>query len=87
MSFSLAQFLLSQTKQHNGHLQCEMAGLSVEDGIEICKELEELFDNKSSFTVQLWTTGGFTIYQMDYWENLEHPLGHTDRMILSVSNP
>lgn len=84
MSFSFAQFLLNQTKQCNGHLQAEAKGISVEEGLEICRELEELTDKRSCFTLQLWTCGGFTLYQMDFWKQGVHPLGHIDRIILSV---
>lgn len=86
MSFSFAEFLLSQTKQYNGHLQCEVSGLSIEDGIEICKELEEFCGKKKSFTLEVWTDGGFCIHEMDYWEKDEHVNGDRNRMILSVSN-
>lgn len=84
MSFSFAQFLLNQIKEVNGHCQTEVKGLSIEEGLEICKELEELTNKQSSFTLQLWTCGGYTLYQMDFWKQGEHPLGHVDRLILSV---
>ncbi len=84
-TFSFAQFLLSSLKEYNGHLQHEATGISVEDGLNICKELETLTDNNYSFVLQLWTCGGYTIYQVDYWKRSEHILGDTDRMILSVS--
>lgn len=84
MSFSFAEFLLNQTKQCNGHLQAEAKGISIEDGFNICKELEELTNKQSSFTLQLWTCGRYTLYQMDFWRQGEHPLGHVDRMILRV---
>lgn len=84
MSFSFAEFLLNQTKQCNGHLQAEVKGLSVEEGLEICKELEELTNKQSSFTLQLWTCGGYALYQMGCWKQDAHPLGHVDKLILSV---
>lgn len=84
MSFSFANFLLSQTREHNGHMQASATGMSIEDGLALCRELEELTDKRSCFTLQLWTCGGFTLYEMDVWKQGEHPLGHIDKMILSV---
>lgn len=85
MSFSFAQFLLNQTKECNGHLQTETTGLSVNDALVICKELEKLTDHQNAFTIELWTDGSYTIYQMDFWEMGQHPLGHINRMILGVN--
>lgn len=85
MSFSFAKFLLNQTEDCNGHFQCEASGISIEDGIELCRELEELTDKQWSFTLEVWTCGGYTIYQMDYWKRNEHILGDVNRMVLSVN--
>lgn len=85
MSFSFASFLLNQTKHYNGHFQCETTGLPLEDALLICKELEELTNHEHSFTVELWTDGSYTVYQVDYWEPQEHVLGHRNRIILGVS--
>lgn len=85
MSFSFAEFLLSQTKQCNGHLQAEAKGISIEEGLEICRELEELTNHEHSFTIELWTDCSYTIYEVDYWEPQEHILGHRNRIILGVS--
>lgn len=70
---------------YNQHFQTELSSLSVEDGITICKSLEKYVEHEHSFVMELWTSGGFTIYQKDYWATGEHTLGHKDRMILAVS--
>lgn len=85
MTFSLAQFILKTTDNKKyQHLQHEVKGLSVEDGLQICKDLEELTDRNDSFTLQLWTDGSFAVYRMNYWTPGEHILGHTDQLVLSV---
>jgi len=82
---TLAEFLLNAKHEYNGHKQTEVSGLSVKKGLKLCKELEEITDNKYSFTMELWTDGSYTIHQMDYWKKGEHILGDTNRMILGVS--
>lgn len=86
MKFSFAQFLLNSTNIYNGHIQTETKGIPVEQGLVICKDLEELTDHKYSFTLELWTDGSYTIHQMDYWKKGEHILGDVNRMICGVSN-
>lgn len=83
---SLAEFLLNTKHEYNGHLQTEIKGLSIKKGVRLCKELEQYTNDKYSFVLEVWTTGGFSIYQKDYWKPGEHPLNHLDRMILGVSN-
>lgn len=66
---NVAQFLLNIKNEHNGHKQTEIRGLSVEEGIHICRELEKEFDNKVSFTLELWTDGTFTIWEKNEFDN------------------
>lgn len=83
----LPEWLLDtgERTMYNQHFQTELSSLSVEDGITICKSLEKYVEHEHSFVMELWTSGGFTIYQKDYWATGEHTLGHEDRMILAVS--
>jgi hypothetical protein len=85
MSFSFAQFVLNTTYEYNHHKACEVNGLSIEQGLEICKELEELSNKTHSFVLELYTDGGFSLYRKDFWKKGEHPLGHLDQLILSVT--
>lgn len=62
---NLAQFLLRLDNEYNGHKQTEIKGLSVEDGMEICKLLEKEFDGNVSFTLEWWSDGCFTVWQKD----------------------
>jgi hypothetical protein len=62
---SLAAVLLKMDNQYNGHYQTTITGLTLEQGIEICKGLEEHTDNKHSFVLELWTCGNYTIYKKD----------------------
>lgn len=82
--FSFANFLLNQTNVYNGHFQATISGMSVEDALLICKELEDL--TESMFVVELWSDGSYTIYQKDFWKVGQRLDGQTDRMILSVEN-
>lgn len=83
---TLAEFLLKTKDEYNGHLQTQVKGLSIKKGVHLCKELEEYTNDKHSFVLEVWSDGNYTIYQKDYWKAGEHPLGHTDRIILGVGN-
>lgn len=78
----LAKFLLNLDNQYNGHYQTEIKGLSLKKALKLCKELEEYTNDGSSFVVEVWTDGCFTIYRKDFF-----PEGNQtgrDQMILSV---
>ena len=80
---NFAKFLLETENEYEGHKQTEIKGLSIEDGIALCKELEEL-EPEYSFVLELWTDGNYTIYQKSFFEE-GNPTGR-DRMILGVDN-
>ena len=62
---SLAELLLKMGSQYNGHFQTTVSGLTLEQGMEICKQLEEYTDGQYSFVLELWTCGNYTIYKKD----------------------
>lgn len=62
---SLAELLLKMDNQYNSHYQTVISGLTLQQGIDICKELEEYTGGKESFVIELWTCGVFTIYKKD----------------------
>lgn len=62
---NIAKLLLSIDNMYNGHYQTTIKGLTVEQGMEICRLLEKEFDNQESFVLELWTDGNFTIYKKD----------------------
>ena len=78
---NFAKFLLETENEYAGHKQTEIKGLSIEDGVALCKELEEL-EPEYSFVLELWSDGNYTIYQKDFFEE-GNPTGR-DRMILGV---
>ncbi len=80
---NVAELLMNIENEYNQHKQTTITGLSYENAIEICKELEEYVDNEYSFVVELWTDGSFTIYQKDYFPVGKQ--GGVDRMILGNS--
>ena len=80
---NLAEFLLNTPNEYNSHKQTEIKGLSIEDGMKLCKELEEL-EPYYAFVIELWSTGDYTIYQKDFFEE-GNPTGR-DRMILGVNS-
>ena len=80
---NFAKFLLETENEYAGHKQTEIKGLSIEDGMELCKELEEL-EPEYSFVLELWTDGNYTIYQKNFFD-VGNPTGR-DRMILGVEN-
>ena len=62
---SIAELLLKIDNQYSGHYQTVINGLTLEQGIAICKELEEYTGGQHSFVLELWTCGAFTIYKKD----------------------
>ena len=80
---SFAEFLLNTPNEYQGHKQTEIKGLSIEDGMKLCKELEEL-EPYYAFVIELWSTGDYTIFQKDFFPE-GNPTGR-DRMILGVNN-
>ena len=80
---SLAELLLKIDNQYNGHFQTLIAGLTLKQGIEICKELEEYTEGQYSFVLELWTDGNFTVYQKDFWK--EDRQGGRDRTIVGTT--
>lgn len=62
---NIAKLLLSMDNQYGGHYQTTIKGLTVEEGMEICRLLEEEFDNQESFVLELWVDGSFAIRRKD----------------------
>ena len=62
---NIAKFLLSLGNKYNGHYQTNIKGLTVKQGLKLCKELERHSGGKSSFVMEMWTDGGFTLYEKD----------------------
>lgn len=80
----IAEFLLKLENKYNDHYQTEIKGFSVEDGLQLCKDLEEYTDKQYSFVLEIWTDGCYTVYQKDFFP--EGKMGGRDRIILSVNN-
>ena len=80
---NFAKFLLETENEYNSHKQTEVKGLPIEEGMKLCKELEEL-EPFYSFVVELWSDGNYTIYQKNFFD-VGNPTGR-DRMILGVEN-
>lgn len=78
----VAELLMNIENEYNGHLQTVIKGLTLQQGIEICKSLEEYTDHQHSFVLELWSDGCFTIYQKDVFP--EGNQGGRDRIILST---
>ena len=84
-NFNLCQFLLETQDEFNGHKQTIVDGLSFDDLLLLCKDLEEYVDNSHLFYVQYYSDGGYSLYQSGYWKEDEHALKMRDRLILSSS--
>lgn len=75
---NIAKLLLSLDNQYNSHYQTVIKGLTIQQGLDICKELEEYTENKYCFVLEVWSAGTFLLYQKD-------GLGDgKDRLILST---
>jgi hypothetical protein len=79
---NIAELLMNIQNEYSGHKQTIIKGVTVEQGMEICQELEEYVDKQYSFVLEIWTDGCFTIYQKDYFP--EGKQGGRDRIILST---
>jgi len=77
---NICKLLLEIDNEFNRHKQTTIKGLSVKQGLKLCKKLEKYTDNRYSFVLEVWTTGGFTIYQKDYFDKVH--TGSRDRIIL-----
>lgn len=62
---SLAELLLKMNNKYNSHYQTVISGLTLEQGMDICRELEEYTEGQYSFVLELWTCGNYTIYKKD----------------------
>lgn len=78
----IAELLMNIENEFNSHKQTVIKGLTLEQGIQICKELEEYTDNEHSFVIELWTDGSFTISQKDFFSMGN--LSGRDKLILST---
>jgi len=81
---NICKLLLEIKNDYNGHKQTQLNGLSVKQGLKLCKALEKYTNHSHSFVMEVWSDGGFMIVQKDYFK--DHILGHTDRNILSVGD-
>ena len=86
MKFNFAKILLNNKNQYNGHLQFNVSGMTVDEGLALCEYLHKETNGDSSFVCEVWTDKNFSIYQKDFWKDGEHIAGHKDRLILSVEN-
>jgi hypothetical protein len=66
---------------YHQHKQTVIKGLSIQQGLDICKELEDYVDKEYSFVLEVWTDGALTLYQKDFFK--EERVGGRDRIILS----
>lgn len=77
---NICKLLLNIDNEHNSHFQTTIKGLSIKQGLKLCKALEKYTNNSHSFVLELYTDKGFTIYQKDYFKT--DRLGGRDRIIL-----
>lgn len=77
---NICKFLLGIENDYNGHKQTIIKGLSVKQGLKLCKKLEKYTNHEYSFVLEIYVDGSFTLLQKDYFK--KHTLGHTDRNIL-----
>lgn len=80
----LAEFLLSNVSEYNGHKQLEVNNTSLSTLKQILTELEKE-DTKHMYAMKIYEDGSGFIEQLDYWDTGEHPSGHLDRTILSFT--
>ena len=80
----LAEFLLTNVSEYNGHKQLEINNTTLSALKRILLELEE-GDRKHMYAMQIFTDGSGCIEQLNYWDKGEHPLGSLDRTILSFT--
>lgn len=75
----LAEFLLNLDNKYNGHHQTCISGIPLEQGLEICKELEK-YDPQNLYVCEVFTDGSYGIFR-----KADVIKGETeDKLILSV---
>lgn len=85
---SITNVIMSQKNTHNGHFMMTISGLSIEQGLEIIKDLENNYGGHEgflgSYVVEVYSDRTYSIVQKDFWKPGQHPLGHLDRLLLNV---
>ena len=81
---TLAEFLLTETSEYNGHKQFDVGNIHFSSLKRILTELEKE-DTKDMYAMKIYEDGSGCIEQLDYWHKGEHPLGDLDRTILSFT--
>lgn len=85
---SVVDLIMSQKNTYNGHFMMTISGLSIEQGLEIIKDLESNYGGHEgflgSYVMNVYSDGTYSIAQKDFWKPGQHPLGHLDRLLLSV---
>lgn len=77
---NICKFLLNIDNDYNKHKQTNIKGLSIKQGLKLCKALEKYTNNSHLFVLEVYSDKSFTIYQKDYFK--EPHTGSRDRMIL-----
>lgn len=76
----LAEFLLENDNEYNGHKQIDLGEISFKKLREVVAALQEE-DPYHLFAICLYCDNSGTVEQNGYWLKGGHPLGHEDRMI------
>lgn len=58
----LAEFLLNLDNKYNNHHQTCISGIPLEQGLEICRELEK-YDPQNLYACEVFTDGSYNIFR------------------------
>ena len=58
----LAEFLLNLNNKYHGHHQTTISGIPLEQGLEICKELEK-YDPQNLYAMEVFTDMSYSIFR------------------------
>jgi hypothetical protein len=89
MSITLAEVILGNKNEYNGHKQLELEGLSfnIHQILQLCQDLQDELHKTEGFlscvVYKVHPDYGGSIYALDYFK--EHPSGHKDKLLVDIN--
>ena len=81
----VSELIYHNNLEYNGHKQLDLVGvfITLDDALTMCRELEEL--SGGDYLLEVHPDYSASIYAMNYWHSGEHPLGHTNKLMVSFN--
>ena len=90
---TLAELICCNSNEYNGHKQLDLDGamLSFDEALELCNDIQEYLKENEGYNgfrfvyLKTYADGSSSIYAGNYWKAGTHPLGHTDKLMVSFT--